>query len=71
MKHLSPSEFFPKNLAYLEDRVLTAQGKPQLYGTQFQGEGKTFGPQPIEDEEHLDERRACVGLSHSQNTLKT
>jgi hypothetical protein len=45
-------------LAYLTDRVLVAQGKPQLYGTQF----GVSGPQPIEDEAHLDERRAAVGL---------
>jgi hypothetical protein len=45
-------------LAYLTDRVLVAQGRPQLYGTQF----RHGGPQPIEDPEHLDERRAAVGL---------
>lgn len=48
----------PQELAYLTDRVRVAQGKPQVYGTQF---GRT-GPQPIEDEAHLDERRAAVGL---------
>lgn len=47
-----------RDLAYLVDRVRVAHGKPQLYGTQF---GRS-GPQPIEDEEHLDERRAAVGL---------
>jgi hypothetical protein len=38
--------------------VRVAQARPQVYGTQF----ARAGPQPIEDEEHLDERRAAVGL---------
>jgi hypothetical protein len=45
-------------LAYLTDRVRVAQGRTQVYGTQF---GRT-GPQPIEDPDRLDERRASVGL---------
>jgi hypothetical protein len=50
-------------LAYLTDRVRTAQGKPQVYGTQFGPvvDGK-LEPQPMEDPEHVDERRAAVGL---------
>ena len=44
--------------AYLYDRVAVADGLPQRYGTQFM-EG---GPQPIEDEAHVDERRKAIGL---------
>ena len=55
----------PSHLAYLTDRVRSVQGQAQVYGTQFwRGPGGT-GPlvaQPIEDEEHLDGRRAAVGL---------
>lgn len=47
-----------KDLAYLEDRVRMNTGKPQLYGTQFPG----LEPHPIEDPEHLDERREEMGM---------
>lgn len=51
-----------KDLAYLTDRVLTGEGKKQLYGTQFiQKDGK-FEAQPIEDPANVDKRRAEVGL---------
>ena len=48
--------------AYLEDRVRIFSGQPQLYGTQFMYDKDELKPQPIEDPEHLDERRAAVGL---------
>ncbi len=55
----------PAHLAYLTDRVLRAEGKPQRYGTQFwygpDGTGP-LQPQPIEDPEHIDERRHSLGL---------
>lgn len=50
------------HLAYLEDRVRAAEGRPQLYGTQFTGLGRDLKPLPIEDSERLDERRAAAGL---------
>jgi hypothetical protein len=50
------------DLAYMEDRVRVAEGRPQLYGTQFTSIVVRWGPFPIEDEEHVDERRASVGL---------
>jgi hypothetical protein len=51
-----------RHLAYLEDRVRVNAGLPQLYGTQFTVTGGEFGPQPIEDPQRLDERRAQAGL---------
>lgn len=50
------------HVAYLTDRVLVARGKKQLYGTQFIQSGDGFGPQPIEDEAHVDDRRKALGL---------
>jgi hypothetical protein len=45
-------------VALLTDRVLIAQGKPQRYGTQFRiGDGE-LTPQPTEDPQTLDARRA-------------
>src|ERR1700736_1132948 len=51
------------DLAYLTDRVLRAEGKPQRYGTQFAPSSSGgFAPQPLEDPERVDELRASVGL---------
>jgi membrane dipeptidase len=51
-----------KDLAYLTDRVLLADGKKQVYGTQFmQVDGKSE-PRPMEDPDHVDDRRKEVGL---------
>jgi hypothetical protein len=44
------------NLAYLTDRVLTNEGKEQMYGTQ--GVGVTSA----EDETRVDSNRAAIGL---------
>jgi hypothetical protein len=61
-KSVAAGEGDPKALAYLTDRVLVAEGKPQRYGTQFHTvEGKLV-PRPIEDEANVDARRAAVGL---------
>lgn len=50
-------------LAYLEDRVRVAAGRPQLYGTQeIQRPGRDWELQPVEDPAHLNERRVAVGL---------
>lgn len=62
MEDLPAGEVTPANIAYLKDRVLTMKGKPQIYGTQFQVIGKDMAVYPVEDFEHVDERRASVGL---------
>ncbi|MFI0220133.1 DUF6624 domain-containing protein [Streptomyces lydicus] len=51
-----------RHLAYLTDRVLVGAGKPQLYGTQYADDGNNLLPQPVQDPEGLDERRAAMGL---------
>jgi len=51
-----------QDLAYLTDRVLVAQKKPQRYGTQVHEEGGKRVPMALEDEAHVDQRRAEVGL---------
>ena len=47
-----------RDYAYLYDRVAVHDDRPQRYGTQF----KDGYPNPIEDEAHVDERRAAIGL---------
>lgn len=61
-KAVAAGEAQGKDLAYLTDRVLVGEGKPQRYGTQFTEEDGVMVPQPIEDEAHVDARRASVGL---------
>jgi len=63
MKMQAAGEVSPANIAYLEDRVRVGEGRPQVYGTQFYAdEAGNFGPRPIEDPAHVDERRKAVGL---------
>jgi hypothetical protein len=52
------------DLAYLTDRVLVAEGKPQTYGTQIaiDEDGEIMPRTPIEDEENVDARREAAGL---------
>ncbi|MEU8174982.1 DUF6624 domain-containing protein [Microbispora hainanensis] len=59
---VSRNEAKPAHLAYLEDRIRVGSGRPQLYGTQFLSDGSGFRPHPIEDADHLDDRRAAAGL---------
>lgn len=50
-------------VAYLEDRVRFFEGRPQLYATQFDlGDDGGHVLYETEDIEHVDERRAAVGL---------
>lgn len=49
--------------AYLEDRIRVYEGRLQRYGISFDwDEQGQLSPRPIEDAEHVDERRASVGL---------
>ena len=62
MESLKPGEVNPTNIAYLKDRVLMYKGKPQIYGTQFEGSGQDIKVYPIEDVEKVDKRRESIGL---------
>ncbi|HEX2312955.1 MAG TPA: DUF6624 domain-containing protein [Thermomonospora sp.] len=52
-----------RDLAFLHDRVRVNEGRPQTYGTQIAGvrDGVPV-PWPCEDPEHMDDRRAAVGI---------
>ena len=63
----------PADVAMLEDRVLVSKGKKQIYGTQVRSGPDTGGKlviAPIEDEEHVDKRRASVGLMPLKEYLR-
>jgi hypothetical protein len=50
-------------VAMLEDRIRTHEGRGQLYGTQFDwDEHSRLSPLPIEDEGNVDARRREIGL---------
>lgn len=57
-------------IAYMTDRDLVHQGKPQLYGTQLLTQDGITAFEPIEDIEHLDERRANMGLGPIADYMK-
>jgi len=66
MKAEPEGEVNPVNIAYLEDRTRVNNGEPQIYGTQFYEHQGYYGPRPIEDQEHVDERREALGLEPMQ-----
>ncbi|RSK31249.1 hypothetical protein EI290_14340 [Hymenobacter metallilatus] len=51
-------------LALMQDRLLMWQGKPQIYGSQLHTDPKTNKMvfYTIQDEAHVDERRAAIGM---------
>lgn len=49
--------------AYLTDRILINEGKPQIYGTQFyEDSNEKLIPRPIKNINTLEKRRKLVGL---------
>lgn len=61
-----------KDYAYLLDRVLVNKGELQVYGTQMvlNSAGTSFEPKPCIEPEHLDERRASVGLETMEKYIE-
>jgi hypothetical protein len=50
--------------AFLGDRIRTFEGRPQVYGTQFDwDEQGLMSPLPIEDPDNVDVRRTEIGLA--------
>lgn len=63
MKKVPKGAIQKQNIAYLEDRVRVNQGRPQVYGTQFEKVGKhDCRPKTLEDPENVDQRRKSMGL---------
>ena len=59
---LEIDEVHRQDVAYLTDRVLCNEGKPQIYGTQFHLVSGNSQPRPIKDAENVDKRRLESGL---------
>ena len=62
----------PADAAMMEDRILMADGKKQIYGTQLtiNDQTKKWTVYQIEDEQNVDARRASVGLPPMAEYLK-
>ena len=70
MAALPKNEVSQSNFAYLTDRVLLAEGKKQLYGSQYELVDGKLKSRPIENEANVDKRRSEVGLMPLAEYLK-
>lgn len=71
MVALPKNEVSQTDIAYLTDRVLLAEGKKQIYGTQCSMvEGKLV-PRPLEDKANVDKLRKEVGLPPLAEYIKS
>ena len=70
MEEMPEGEVAPVLLAYLTDRVLCAEGKPQVYGTQCSVVKGKAVLQKVKDRENLNKRREKVGLGPIEDYLK-
>jgi hypothetical protein len=60
-----------QQVAYLEDRICFFEGRPQVYGTQFDwDETGELNPHPVEDVAGVDERRRSVGLGPLEDAVR-
>ncbi|WP_294251583.1 DUF6624 domain-containing protein [uncultured Chryseobacterium sp.] len=51
------------SMAYLADRIAVFEGRPQLYGTQFDwDENGQLSPNPCDHPDQVNERRIALGL---------
>jgi hypothetical protein len=59
-------------VAVLEDRIRVLEGRPQLYGTQYDWDDHgEMSPLPIEDPGRVDQRRLSIGLPRlGENTRR-
>ena len=58
------------SLAYMEDRYMMQQGRPQLYGTQYSQRDTVVGFHPIADIKNVDRRRLSVDIEQMDPFFK-
>jgi hypothetical protein len=60
----SKGEVSARSVAFLEDRICGFEGRPQIYGTQFEPDERgMYRPSAIADPEHVNERRLAIGMN--------
>jgi hypothetical protein len=63
-KSVAENQADAKQLAYLTDRIAVFEGRPQLYGTQFDwDENGEMNPNSFEELEIANQRRKKIGLN--------
>lgn len=67
---VSAGDASPADLAHLTDRVLLAQGKKQIYGTQTSARDGRFIACRLRDSDRVDELRATIGLEPLKTYLR-
>jgi hypothetical protein len=60
----------PSNIAFLTDRILIAEGKKQIFGTQFYITKKGLRPRPIKNIKRLNDLRKQYGLRSYQEDVR-
>jgi hypothetical protein len=70
MEALPKGDVEARDIAFLTDRILVGTGKKQKYGTQANFKDGKAVAAPIDDEEHVDERRQALGLEPLEDYLK-
>ncbi|NVK49562.1 MAG: hypothetical protein HWE09_07315 [Cyclobacteriaceae bacterium] len=61
----------PKCLAYLTDRIAVFEGRPQLYGTQFDwDQNGQMSPNKYDDLLKVNERRKAIGLNSIEEQIE-
>jgi hypothetical protein len=55
--------------ALMYDRLALTEKRPQRYGSQMVCQAGKFAPAPIEDPDHIDERRAALQMSPYKDYL--
>ncbi|SFD84922.1 DUF6624 domain-containing protein [Flavobacterium phragmitis] len=70
-KAVNENKADPINLAYLTDRIAVFEGKPQLYGTQFDwDENGEMSPNSFDDLTKVNERRKQIGFNTLEEQIK-
>jgi len=59
----------PMNIAFLTDRILVAEGKKQIFGTQFYVTKSGWKPRPIKNMKELNDLRKQYGLRSYQEDV--
>lgn len=71
MEAVAHHEAPASHVAYLEDRIRTFEGRPQIYGTQFERDRHgEINPLPIEDRARVNERRRAIGLDSIEDRTR-
>ena len=71
-KALKEDKLKPSHYALFKDRTLLREGKKQVYGSQisYDNEAEEYFVAPLQDPDHVDERRKSMGLGPLADYVK-